>query len=104
MQISQSLSLIHKTSIKCILLHRYSHAGVKHRSRSDLLLAVHAAGVSSVVDRIWYGALDALGEDLLDLLGDNGSLSTVLGVRNVLGSSVGGIGRVNLRLVLEIVT
>lgn len=36
--------------------------------------------VASVVDRIGYSTLDRLREDLLDLLGDDGGITAVLGV------------------------
>lgn len=46
-----------------------------------LLLPVHAALAAGVVDGVGDGALNALRELLLDLLGDDGGLAAVLGVR-----------------------
>lgn len=56
--------------------------------------------VASVVDRVRYRALNALGKNLLDLLGDDGVLAVVQGV--CLGGRLAGsaAGRVDLEVVL----
>ena len=43
------------------------------------VVAIHLF-VASVVDRVGNSALDGLRKDLLDLLGDDGRITTVLGV------------------------
>ena len=56
--------------------------------------------VASVVDRVGNRTLDGLRKDLLDLLGNDGGITTVLGV--CLGGRLVGLaaGRVDLALVL----
>lgn len=50
--------------------------------------------VASVVDRVGNGALNGLGKDLLDLLGNDGGVTAVLGVClgcGLVGLSAGGV-------------
>lgn len=57
--------------------------------------------VASVVDRVGNSALHGLRKDLLDLLGNDGSITAVLGVC-LRGGLVGlAAGRVDLKLLLN---
>jgi hypothetical protein len=61
-----------------------------------LLLAVKARGIASVVNGIGNSSLNAFRELLLELLGNDRSLTTALGVRLVRGLAGLRAGRVDL--------
>lgn len=58
---------------------------------------MHAACIASVVNGIWNRSLNTLRQFLLELLGDLGRISTILGVRFVGRLARKGTSRVDLK-------